>query len=265
MDEATDSTPLRSLEVRHAILRMIEQATGRIGAPSLGIVLPENLRMSQAAIGRILIEFDREGLTVRKGYNGRRLTDKGRQHLESLFQAILKAKREDAFLRSLDADTKEKLIQLLVVRRALEIEAARLVAVSITDLELADLGILLESQIAALRASENYSGQDLLFHGLIARASRNEVLFHSLNVLRHETHVSPYVSPIRHVVRGIVESDHINILEALRARRPEEAACMMSQHISRIIADIERYWERHTQEGPASPHQPPTGETKSDQ
>lgn len=256
MGKSNDSDSLKNLQIRHAILRMIEQATGRIGAPSLGVVLPEGLRISQAAIGRILMQFDRENLTVRSGYNGRRLTEKGRQHLDTLFQTILKAKRADAFLRSLDADTKGKLVQILVVRRALENEAARLAASSITDEELADLGLVLESQVSALRANENCSAQDLLFHSLIARASRNEVLFHSLNVLRYETYMSPYVSSIRHRIHGIVESDHVGILEALRARQPEEAARCMNQHINRIIDDIERYWQSHTSQAQtASPHE----------
>ncbi len=120
------------------------------------------------------------------------------------------------------------------VRSAIEAEAARLAAERATDAEIASLARL-QARIEALDPDDHkaQTEADLAFHAALVEAAHNRRLgefFHSLDAL---------LALIKRYSRDQNQSpatlaEHRSIVEALRARDPEAAACAVRRHVERF-------------------------------
>jgi DNA-binding FadR family transcriptional regulator len=118
-----------------------------------------------------------------------------------------------------------QLAEVLEVRRALEVEAARSAARRRTDQDLADLDEALAAREAAWAKGEveGFVGADVLLHQRIVAAAHNRILaelyldFSAALTASITTAIGDDLTPERYV-------DHSRLIEAIRAGDPERAA-----------------------------------------
>lgn len=235
--------PVQRENLEFEILTVMEERPEPLGSGLLSQILASReLDVSEATVGRMLSEMDRKGLTVKQGFQGRVITGQGRQKLDQLKRFQHRMTYGTRFISTLESRKKEDLLDILVARRAIERELARLAAIHATTAEID----LMES---VLREQEEYTSQnqmtaehDVRFHKLIASAAKNRVLAAALDLIRHDGQLSPILEYIRTRVGSRLVVGHGRILKAIRERDPAGAEQAMIEHIESLINDVRRYW-----------------------
>jgi GntR family transcriptional regulator, transcriptional repressor for pyruvate dehydrogenase complex len=134
------------------------------------------------------------------------------------------------------------LLDLLDVRRALEVHIAALAARRATKGDIADM----EMSIAAMRAgegeSEAFHAADVRFHENLAAASGNRMLVFLIEALAGPLRESRLRSFAGHRARGggveDVVQQHQAILDAVTARSAKAAAQAMRNHLEQTERDL---------------------------
>ena len=128
--------------------------------------------------------------------------------------------------------------ELFEVRRILEGEAAALAASRRSQSDLERMTAEVEAMEAGLASEEGFITADLRFHLIVAEATRNRLILHLMHAIRALLQRS--LSSAYHIPgspQGAIELHHL-IIEAIAARRPEEARQRMQEHVSRVERDI---------------------------
>ena len=117
-----------------------------------------------------------------------------------------------------------ELREVLQVRRALEVDGARLAATARTETELAELTNSLATRDRALRAGDRDTAVDLdtRFHQLVVRSSHNPLLSELYQGLLEAVRAS--VAATTHDPALPWVMPHTDLLEAIRAGDPDRAA-----------------------------------------
>jgi GntR family transcriptional repressor for pyruvate dehydrogenase complex len=133
-------------------------------------------------------------------------------------------------------------IQLMEVRRVLEVEAAGLAARRATGYQLEKIVEALNAMKEAAEKQELAVEYDLKFHFTIAEATHNTILLRIMNTvadIMHQTFRANrqqlYGSP------GMAERiirEHSLILEAIQERNPAEASKRMLEHLNNVEAGL---------------------------
>lgn len=128
--------------------------------------------------------------------------------------------------------TREELVELYVIRIELDPLAARLAAESASEAEIASI-VRLSNQKAA-RDPVVQLELNRAFHKAIYSACGNAALITILDQLWDRTDRYRLILVKQEVDRGPMStSEHVDIANAIAARRPKEASQLMRQHISR--------------------------------
>ncbi len=147
---------------------------------------------------------------------------------------------------------KSSFVDLMMVRQALEVTAARLAATQATPEELSEIAswALAMREVAERPGNEkdkyfDYGAKDLGLHRLVARASHNAPLATLLDA------ILPMLMEGRFALvnsfgdaenffrrRGVerIHAEHVGIIDALRRHDADAAARLMTQHTARSIA-----------------------------
>ncbi|MFZ4766366.1 MAG: FadR/GntR family transcriptional regulator [Roseimicrobium sp.] len=161
-------------------------------------------------------------LEIRQG-SGMRVVDKLHKPLSGALSILVPNERQ-------------RLVQLIEVRLALEPENARFAAERATA---ADLKALQAShtRLDAARAFEEQVEADMAFHCLLAEASGNRIaalLIQSLSELLQASLKHGY----SRVTKDLAVADHGKILKAILARNPAAAAKAMRLHLEHARTDL---------------------------
>jgi DNA-binding GntR family transcriptional regulator len=149
--------------------------------------------------------------------------------------------------------SRDDLIQILVVREALEGMACRMATVLMTDREIQELEDLLErhAEQKPLQRGEAYFQEsgDFDFHYKIAEGSRNKRLIDLLcGDLYDLLRIYRYRSSARRGRARHSLVEHKAIVEAIRSRDPDRAEALMRQHIrnarDNLAADLGESFEK---------------------
>jgi GntR family L-lactate dehydrogenase operon transcriptional regulator len=202
------------------------------------------LGISEATAGRMLNRFDRDGLTAKVGYQGRVLTPAGQARLKELEGTAARDQQREDFLNLLRGQSKERLIDILVARKAIERELARLAAVHASPEEIRQMWRVREVQYETFAKDLDAGEQDVLFHRLIARAARNPVLYSAIEMIREDGQLTPVLEYIRKTVHSVISYDHAQIARAIERRDPAAAERAMVRHIENLIQDVNKYWDQ---------------------
>jgi GntR family transcriptional repressor for pyruvate dehydrogenase complex len=148
------------------------------------------------------------------------------------------------------------LLDLLDVRRALEVHIATLAARRATKGDIADM----EMSIAAMRAgegeSEAFHAADVRFHENLAAASGNRMLVFLIEALAGPLRESRLRSFAGHRARGggveDVVQQHQAILDGVKARSPKAAAQAMRDHLEQTERDLRALLQSSANQEPKS-------------
>ena len=225
------------------LFSLLTDVQNPMGSVTLSLLLKEkNLNISSATVGRMLVRFDHEGLTVRHGFRGRVLTDAGLKRFKELKNKQHFEELTSKFYESIDAESKDNLIEVLVARRGIEQESVRLAAARATKEDLQNLKKLYSHQNKDASKGIVSPEFDVLFHQAIARASKNKVLLAAYDFIWQNGRFSPVMEYIRISVGGTIATDHGKILNALLERDADKAVKCMAGHIDSLISDVQKYW-----------------------
>ncbi len=152
--------------------------------------------------------------------------------------------------------SEKDLLDLLVVREALEGIACRMASQLMSDAEIASLHNLLERHTAhkTFRQGKGYyqESHDFDFHFRIVKASGNERLIQMLcDDLYHLLRVYRYKSSTREGRAEAALKEHQEIVAALESRDEERAEGAMRKHIRNARAHIEKMWLNDQNKGTA--------------
>jgi GntR family transcriptional regulator, transcriptional repressor for pyruvate dehydrogenase complex len=133
----------------------------------------------------------------------------------------------------------QSIIEVLQLRRLVEVEAVRLTATLATEKEIERIlqfERIARGEIVKLRNNQDnaFYSADLKFHVAIAEASHNEVFGKLINSIHETLHIHQFLSLKETPQQDEVINYHKDICEAIADRNPERAAAMMEKHITRI-------------------------------
>ncbi|MHB8917404.1 MAG: FadR/GntR family transcriptional regulator [Desulfocucumaceae bacterium] len=229
----------------YEILSILEERAEPVGSNLISQLLAaRGLEVSEATVGRILSQMDRKDLTRKHGFQGRVISDRGRQKLDQARRMQHRLTYGNRFMDTLESRKKEDLIDILVARRAIERELARLAAIHATDAEIKLMESVLREQEKHTAQNEMTAEQDVKFHRLISIAAKNRVLSAALDLIRQDGQLSPILEYIRTKVGSRLVVGHGQILRAISDRDPAGAEQAMINHIESLIDDVQKYWSR---------------------
>ncbi len=125
------------------------------------------------------------------------------------------------------------LVELLELRRLVEVEAAALASERATDDDIARMQAILEQMDASMTDRASYTALDLEFHEAMLQATGNHLLPRLFAQLRPMLEIAREVSAsARPDALATSQREHRAIGEAIAARAPDAARSAMSQHLS---------------------------------
>jgi DNA-binding FadR family transcriptional regulator len=134
------------------------------------------------------------------------------------------------------------LLDLLEVRRALEVHIASLAARRAGKGNIADMEMSIDAMRAGGDQPQAFHAADVRFHENLAAASGNRLLVFLIEALAEPLAESRLQSFAGHTSRGGTVEDviqqHETILNAVRARNPKAAAQAMREHLQQTEADL---------------------------
>lgn len=231
-------------------LGVLAEADGPVGSMRLAEALKEaGHDLSQATAGRFLRQLDLLGFLKGNGdKRGRTITPDGIARLEELRDKMTIREKSSRLMDAATVTDLSDLHELLLVRRAVEAEGARLAALRASDAELNNILGLAQSHVRDVRAERVPDAESSTqFHRSIAEASHNPMLISVALVL---------LEPANPALTGILENvsvqsarvaghanEHVAIAEALMSRDAELSQRLMYRHITSMIAPVQETLE----------------------
>lgn len=238
-------------------LQLLVDAEGPVGALSLTSTFRSaGIDVAEATAGRFLRHLDELGYTQSLGKRGRIVTKGGEARLAELVltgNLAAHGARVTAAIESTDID---ELIDLLHVRRAVEAEAAGLVALRATDEELDQIEKAAATHVNCVGHSHRLELSDN-FHVLMSKYSHNRMLRAMTEML-----LDPVHDPLAKLLDRISDDfgevlnmalDHQAIARAVRKRDAALTEKLMREHIDKLIEIATRYRNRQKEANPQSP------------
>ncbi len=227
----------------YEILAILEERGGAVGSGLLSELLAaKGLILSHATVGRLLSQMDHKQWTLRQGFQGRIITEAGRKELARFRSAQERLTYEARFLKALEPQQKEDIIEILVARKAIERELARLAALRATEEQIAAMESALPDHILERQPHAQFATQDLTFHKTLADAAGNQVLATALDLVRKDELFIPVYEYVRARLGGKLVVDHQQIVQAIKQRDPQAAEQAMAQHVETMIEYVQIYW-----------------------
>ncbi|HHY41285.1 MAG TPA: FCD domain-containing protein [Thermoanaerobacterales bacterium] len=225
-------------------LKAIDNSQGPVGSGFIRHSLQmQGFDISEATVGRILRQLDLKGYTERIGFKGRKLTPTGKELLAELERENNINHYGKELLNVIRVTGKQELLDMLIARKAIESQLAKLAAMYITDEEILEMEKIIKRQEIHVKEGISIADDDVEFHKIISKAARNRVLDAAMDLIRQHGQLSPMLEYIRKRVKSTVLLDHKSIYEAIASRNPELAEKAMINHIENLERDVKKYWE----------------------
>lgn len=203
--------PIRSLSKSREVFEQLRQAiwSGRLepGAPLREAHIARQLNVSQVPVREALLQLENLGLVLR-------IPDRG---------------------TTVTRMTRTEILQMVEVRRHLELMAFQLAARRLTPETVAELRLHIRNLQQHVAAGDHFTvaEEDFAFHRAVWRASGNEVLERTLERLCVAFYA--FISLKRHAagetMKNIVRS-HKHLLEVLMEKEPRAIATAIEEHIA---------------------------------
>jgi GntR family transcriptional repressor for pyruvate dehydrogenase complex len=150
------------------------------------------------------------------------------------------------------AASKDAVVQMVEVRRALEAEVAALAAERRSESDLRAIRQAVNALDTAVKAGGNGVAEDVKFHRAIANAASNPFLIQTLEYLGQFLHGATQVTRANEARRvdfaAEVQSEHQAILQAVEASNPVAARQAAAAHMGNAIVRIQQadptFWQQ---------------------
>lgn len=229
--------------IEYLLLKYLSSNRGPVGSWVLKVVLEmKDVAVSTATIGRVLKEMDDMGYTRLVGAQGRVITDKGASCIEEISSRLKRERLQKNLIDAAQPENLQELLDLLLARKALECETARLAALRADQASLEALKEHMECHERCVEQSGDPSRAALNFHATLAKASGNKFLIASLDILIYEEwKLELKINELVTRKRGAEYADHHRgIVEAIMRGDADEAERQMKKHMEDVIDDVNR-------------------------
>ncbi|OWY06096.1 GntR family transcriptional regulator [Thioclava sp. F1Mire-8] len=151
--------------------------------------------------------------------------------------------------------SRDAVLQARFIRNALEVETVRVAVAALTDEDLAALRDLIEQQRAAMEKGEKTKFHELddQFHREIC--TRAGLGFTWELIAENKGHMDRVRMLSLSFASRDAFDDHVKILSALESRDLDRATQAMRDHLSRILDQIDRIQDDHTELFEVAPRQ----------
>jgi len=238
-------------------LELLRRNDGPVGNNKLvGALRKAGIAVAEATAGRVLRELVSRGLARTLGKRGRVLTPAGEAKLAELRSEMSRRQRSARLVDVASISSAESLRDMLLVRRAVEPEAARLAALRASEDDIRQLESFARAHCAAPTEDGRRVEPAVCFHCQLVRSSHHKLMI-EIGLLAIEQNDTPLLDKIAHnptVARRskretekeakALAQDHEAIAEAIRKRDPVAAERRMRAHIDRLLADTVAYIDR---------------------
>jgi GntR family transcriptional regulator, transcriptional repressor for pyruvate dehydrogenase complex len=187
--------------------------------------LVETYRVGRSSVREALRMLESQGLIEARGH-GTFTVSHARNTLNQSLELLLSVAEVD-------------LHELFEIRRILEGECAALAAARRRESDLVRMRASIAEMESSIGSEDDYIAADLEFHLTIAEATGNRVAALLMHALRDQLHRAlGTVYQIPHSAELSLDQ-HREIVDAISARRPEEARAAMQAHIGRVEREID--------------------------
>lgn len=235
--------------IERATLTLLAESDSPLGSPRLVFALrAAGIDVAEATAGRFLRSLDERGFTARIGRQGRVITEQGRQRLHQIQLSDRLDGQSSELVRILSESDATELVDILILRRAVEGEAARLAALRATEVEqrwLCEIAALHTQHVAAEREGK----QDALnFHLAVAMAAHSPIVQATIELL-----IEPGNNPSMQVLDILTleagaqfgfANEHSQVAEAIQRRDPVSAEAAMRAHLDALTSLVEAFLAR---------------------
>lgn len=222
--------------IEYKILELLQRSEDPMGALSLReALLMDNLRVSQATVGRILYQLELADLVYKaQGRQGRLLTAKGRAKLSAHKQGEKRADYLKQVFDALEIENLEDVIASLQVRKLLEPTAVKYASRYADEQARERMRDTITAMEQAIESNKDSSIPSRQFHIIIAESSKNKILSTLIKILINEQGSFDTLDALGWAKETRSVIDHVNIFNAIEQRADARAERYMLQHLERI-------------------------------
>jgi len=240
-------------ELEYRILDAVSVSTKEVGSGTLHLKLRDSgVQVSQATIGRVLYALDHRGMTTRVSNQGRVLTSAGKRHLADLRRWQDMRFWLEKILAETRPGTQSDYTEALDAICHLEGHLAGLAAIRATDAEVRTMRKVLELHEKNLNTMSLGRHQGLDFHGLVAKAARNQFLDTALNMIwSWNTDLREIWAHAYPVTGRFSFPDHMQIFHAIERHDSNRAERAMRAHYEIFIDSVRKHFGPHAASRPS--------------
>ncbi len=234
--------PLANRTLEYWILKYLSGESCAKGAGSLLEDLGKHgVTISEAGVGRAMRAMRNAGLLEKVGKQGHRITPSGTERLVKMEEE--KELRE--FLGHVTAHPKKlgrtNLIDRLIVRKAIEREAAYQAALNATEEDIRAIEEIVQTQYENMRKNEDFVDLSSQFHRAVLKAAKVPLLETVYDFIGITSKWQNFFVGTFKVYDTPVNVSHEEVLRAMEARDPERAAKAMEAHLDDVITNARKF------------------------
>ena len=227
----------------YSILKLLEKHQKPTGASLIKRELKNlKINISEATIGRVLFNLDNMDFTLKDGYRGRVITDKGKLYLKNIQRQKDRKKKGELFLNVLDIQEIDELLEALEARKVIESQMAKFAAARSNIQTEKDFKVIIESHEQVVKNLIEYE-YNIPFHKYVANLAGNKILELMLQMVMDDTRFTPTLKKIEKNLGTKTIEEHKIIATAIIEKRPQDAEKAMADHIEALIEKVKKIKE----------------------
>lgn len=221
--------------------REILNTIKNLGEPVGAIQISQMMSISQATVGRIMLRLEEEGLISKVSNKGRIITEKGIKYLNE--ENIRYSQKEDVnkLIETVNNVSKEMLMEVLEVRKLLEVKTVEMACINITKEDIDELENILRKHEWELKNGVMACDLDLQFHLSIAKISGNKTIYQILKLILTENNAYAKFSIVGEEYKDNQTKHHKEIIEAIKNKDITGAKKAIYKHLEEVRLEVEQY------------------------
>lgn len=206
------------------------------GTFTLGSYLPSEgefcdiYQVSRSTVRDAVRGLEERGIVERQHGKGIKIIDKTEEVVANSLQVMMMSK-------------KATLNQMLEVRRIIEIPAARLAAVNASSEDIKEMKESIENMVDTEVSNEEYVANDLKFHLLVAKASKNVILESIVKALSSQMEECIEVSLSEENRPERTQHYHDEVFKQIVLKNPDKAEKYMRNHLVETEKRVLNYFK----------------------
>jgi len=218
----------------YKILELIKDSPTPLGAAYLS----KQTGIPPATVGRMLAKMEKQNLVEKVSNRGRQITLTGEKYLNSLSFQTQSLDAASELIELMQDDSKERLQEVLYVRKLLEPKAAEIATMNATESDISTLEDILLDYAYEVKHGMPDSESDMNLHLYIAKMSGNMTIYHILKLIFQDDNTYSLLTAATSLPFETRLQQHRDIINAIKERQPLQASAMMEKHLEIVMQNL---------------------------